>query len=107
MQEIKIADLGFSEKARVTWAFFWRALVITIGSTLSGTLLGGVFGFVVGIIVSANGGTKESIVTISKIGGGTLGLFAGLFFFYLYIRWLLASKLGNYKLVLTQHEFGT
>ncbi len=32
--------------------------------------------------------------------GGLLGLLTGLFFFYLYVRWLLASRLGAFRLVL-------
>ena len=96
MTALDIKELPFSSKASICWGFFWRGIAITIGSALGGGVLGGLVGFILGLIGAAKG---------AAVVGGILGLFVGAFFLYLFVRWLLSSRLGNFRLVLVDaHE---
>lgn len=88
MTPIDFKELTTLSQAGIVWGFFWRC----IATALCGALLGGIVGFVLGI----SGIARSAIPMI----GGLLGLLTGLFFFYLYVRWLLASRLGAFRLVL-------
>jgi hypothetical protein len=99
MNEISIENLEISNIIKIWWGFMWRAILTTIGSMLVGGALGWLFGVITGFIGSLIDGTQEMVVIIAT-AGGILGLISGIYSFYLYLRWLLTSKFGNYKLVL-------
>jgi hypothetical protein len=86
--------LDFGGKASLCWSFFWRGMLITIGSMLVGAILGGLAGFLIGMV----GG--RSAIGFAQWVGGALGILSGCVFLYLYIRWLLSSRLGRFRLVL-------
>ncbi len=96
MGVVDISSLPFSSKAGLCWSFFWRGLVITLGSSLAGGLLG----FVIGFVFALAGLPVELI----QIVGGLAGLVAGCFFIYLYVKWLLSSQLGRYRLQLVHND---
>ena len=96
MNALEITELPFSSKAGICWSFFWRGIFITIGSTICGALIGGVFGFVFAIL-----GLPKSA---GPLVGGVVGTISGAFFLYFYVRWLLAARLGNFKLVLVHAQ---
>ena len=73
MTPIDFKELTTLSQAGIVWGFFWRCIA---------TALGGI--------------ARSAIPMI----GGLLGLLTGLFFFYLYVRWLLVSRLGAFRLVL-------
>lgn len=94
MDGLDFNQLPFSSKVRICWGFFWRGFAITIGSSLCGFLLGAVVGFVFGFL----GMSKGAITVI----GGVCGVVVGLAFVYIYVRWLLGSRIGNYRLALVE-----
>ncbi len=96
MNTLDINDLSFSSKAQICWGFFWRGIAITIASTLCSALIGGITGVVLALI-----GAPKGAVTII---GGVLGLSCGMYFIYLLVLWLLTTRIGNFKLVLTHAE---
>ncbi len=96
MTPLNVSSIGLGGKASICWSFFWRGFVMMIGSMLAGGVLGGVFGAIVGAI----GLSKGSALAVMLLGSATLGALAGLTFLYLYIRWLLSSRLGRFRLVL-------
>ncbi|MEO7255841.1 MAG: hypothetical protein ABIZ64_16575 [Casimicrobium sp.] len=95
MNPIDIKALPFSSKASICWSFFWRGIVITVASTLCAALIGGILGFLLGF-----GGFGKAV----PIVGGVLGLMVGIYFLYLFLRWLLSSRLGSFHLVLVQAD---
>lgn len=104
MKQVDFRKLGFAAKAGICWSFFWRGITITIGSMLLGGVLGAVFGFIFGMAGSAAGLPKHTVVNVAQGGGFILGLAAGVFFLYVYIRWLLGSRLGAYRLILVSAD---
>lgn len=96
MNTVDIRTLPLSSKTGLMWSFFWRGLLITIASSLAGALLGGVLGFIFGFL----GFPIEAI----QIVGGIAGLLVGCVFFYLYVQWLLTSRLGAYRLQLVRES---
>ncbi|MCG2578052.1 hypothetical protein LZ012_13740 [Dechloromonas sp. XY25] len=97
MNILEIKELPLSSKANICWGFFWRGILVTLGSTIVGALIGGVIGFIFAIM-----GVPKSVGTAVA---GMAGLVSGAFFLYLYVRWLLSSRLGGFKLVLVYaHE---
>jgi hypothetical protein len=95
MNALDIKVLPFSSKARICWGFFWRSIVIAIGSALSGALLGAIAGFALAFL-----GVTKGIAVV----GGILGAVCGAFFLYLLVRWLLTSRIGNFRLVLVNAQ---
>ena len=96
MEVVDISSLPFSSKAGLCWSFFWRGLVIGLGSALAG----GVLGFVIGF-VSALAGLPIEVI---RIVGGLAGLIAGCFFLYVYVKWLLSTRLGTFRLQLVRDD---
>lgn len=95
MIPLDINVLPLSSKARICWGFFWRSIIISIGSGLCGGALGGIVGFVFGLA-----GAPKAVAAVS----GVLGLVTGAFFIYLLVRWLLSSRLGRFKLILVHAD---
>jgi membrane associated rhomboid family serine protease len=91
MNQLEIKTLPLSSKAAICWSFLWRSVVVAIGSGVCGALIGGVIGFV----FAALGMPRSSV----SIVGGLAGLLTG-FFLYVFVRWLLSSRLGRFKLIL-------
>lgn len=92
MNKLEIKTLPFSSKVAICWSFFWRSVAVAIGSGVCGAVIGGVIGFV----FAALGVPRSSV----SIVGGLAGLLIGFFFFYVFVRWLLSSRLGRFRLVL-------
>jgi len=94
MQPIHFPTLDFGLKIALCWSFFWRGVVITLGSMIAGGLLGFVLGFVLALV-----GVSRGAVTAV---GGLSGIVCGFGAFYFYVRWLLSSKLGAFRLQLVK-----
>ena len=95
MSPLTFTELPPSAKASICWSFFWRGILITIASSLTGAVLGGIAGVVLGL-----GGIPKA----APAAGGLVGLVAGVLFVYLYVRWLLSSRLGQYRLLLVRAD---
>lgn len=95
MSPLTFTELSLSAKASICWSFFWRGIVITIASSLTGAVLGGIAGAILGL-----GGVSRA----APVAGGMLGLVAGALFVYFYVRWLLSSRLGQYRLLLVRAD---
>lgn len=102
MTTVDIRMLSFGAKAGICWSAFWRGILVTLGSMLTGGVLGGVVGGVMGFFLSLAGLQLQTIQGLAMVVGVVLGLSAGGVFLYLYIRWLLSSNLGAYRLVLVE-----
>lgn len=101
---LNIKTLPFQSKARICWGFFWRSIVVGIGSGLSGALIGGVVGGILGVLLYLTGTSDPDGLYLIQIVSGVLGVLWGCFCFYFYIRWLLSSKLGKYRLLLVHAD---
>jgi hypothetical protein len=104
MKTVDIRTLAFGARLAICWSFFWRGILIAIASILSGAVLGTLAGGIIGFGFAMGGLSTQSIKGASQIVGGVLGLAAGFFFLYVYIRWLLKSRLGAYRLMLVWAE---
>jgi ABC-type amino acid transport system permease subunit len=100
MESLKISSLGFGAKASICWSFFWRGVLITLGSAVAGAILGAIVGFV----VAASGIPRQPGLRLAQFAGGGAGLISGAVFLYLYIRWLLSARLGKYRLLLVSAD---
>lgn len=96
MAPIDITTLDLGRKIAICWSFLWRGVAITLGSMLAGGLLGGLLGF----LLAVTGMARVSGPQLVQVAGTLVGGLTGLFFMYLYVRWLLTSRLGRYRLLL-------
>ena len=79
-------------------------MVITLGSMVVGFILGLVFGGGIGFVMAAIGASKSSGMHLLQWVSVAGGLGVGAVFCYLYIRWLLSARLGNFRLVLVADD---
>ncbi len=98
--------LEFRARVAVVWGFFWRAVVITLASTLGGAIAGFVLGFLVSIIARVLGYDTSSygLLRTVQIVSGTAGALIGVFFFWQYIRWLFRARLSGFRLALVREK---
>jgi len=96
MTSINIKDLSFQEKLSITWSFVWRGFFITMLSSLLGAFAGFIVGFVLTLLQIPAG--------VIAVMAGLIGFSVGMFSIYVYVQWLLAAKLGAFKLILTRAE---
>jgi hypothetical protein len=100
MNPLVFQELSLSAKASICWGFFWRGIVATLCSTVCGGLIGEVVGLVLGAI-----GIPIAIeIAIEKVIASVLGLAVGAIALYLFLRWILASRLGSFRLVLVSAD---
>ena len=91
----RLAAYSVATKALICWSFLWRGIAIGIGSALCGGLLGGIAGAVLGL---------TGLFKAAPFVGGLLGALCGFVFLYFYVRWLLTSRLGQFRLLLVHAE---
>ena len=96
MNKLDIKALSLSSKAHICWGFFWRSVLVTLGSLICGSLLGGVIG-----AICAVAGVSASVTSAL---GGLVGVFSGALFLYFYVRWLLSARFGKFRLVLVHAQ---
>jgi hypothetical protein len=96
LNEVDVRSLPFSAKAALTWSFLWRGLLITILSSVLGGLVGGLAGFVLGVL----GFPLEAISLVAGLGGFAIGMAC----IFLWIQWLLTSRLGGFRLKLVRTD---
>lgn len=96
MNKLDIKALSLSSKAHICWGFFWRGMVITLGSLLFSALLGGVIGAVCAVFGFS--------APLTSALGGLMGALSGAVLLYFYVRWLLSARLGQFRLVLVHAQ---
>jgi hypothetical protein len=101
---LNFKTLPFRSKARICWGFFWRSIVLALGASLTGGIIGGILGGVLGVAFHFSSTTESDALHLIQIICGITGLLWGCVCFYFYIRWLLTSKLGNYRLLLVHAD---
>lgn len=100
MTPLDIRKLNFLSKVQICWSFLWRALSVGLGSAIAGGILGGILGVGVAVVVHAIGMPNDVGRRFVTYSGAAIGGATGMVFFYIYVRWLLGSPLGRYRLVL-------
>jgi hypothetical protein len=85
-------DVTWGRLVHVWWALIWRNLVASLGAGVVGGLLGGIIG-----AVSALAGMRSSQVVFVTL---PIGLAIGFVASLLGIKWLLRSKLGDFRIAL-------
>ena len=97
---LRFQDLSTRERIAITWAFWWRGLIVAVASGLGGSLLGYLLVALWQIVRNALGIVlaPESIMPIAKVIGGAGGLLAGLLCLWIYMRWLFGTRLASFRL---------
>ena len=95
MNPLNITELSLSAKAGICWSFLWRGLLITVGSSVCGGIAGAIVGFILGLAGA------DAVVPVIA---GLLGIAVGVLFIYVWVRWLLSSRLGQFRLMLVRAE---
>jgi hypothetical protein len=97
---LQFEDLSGRERLALTWAFWWRGLIVSACSMAGGGIAGyllvtlwQVLRHAFGIVVA-----PDMVMPIGKTIGGAGGLIVGLFFLGLYIRWLFGARLAGFRL---------
>jgi hypothetical protein len=103
MNPLVFQELSLSAKASICWGFFWRGIVATLCSTVCGGLIGEVVGLVLGAIGIPIAIVKV-IASVYPLLNSLLGLAVGAIALYLFLRWILASRLGSFRLVLVSAD---
>ena len=95
MTGLKFSELAPGSRLALWWSFLWRSFIIALGSTVCGALLGGVAGFILAIA-----GMRGGVAIVGMILGGVCGCA----FVYLYVYWLLSSRLGKFRLIIVRAD---
>ena len=104
MEEINQKDIAFRDWLSLTWALFWRGIIITIGSTISGALIGGILGFIVGIICQITRYPFDNIKIPFQVFCFLLGLSIGFCFLILLVKWFFRAKFRSFRIALVQNN---
>lgn len=97
---LKFEELSRRERLAITWAFWWRGVIIAVCSTVGGAVAGyflvalwqalrQMFGVVL---------PPEMVMPVAKTIGGAGGLIVGLFSLWIYMRWLFGTRLAGFRL---------
>ena len=92
------------EWLRLVWGFFWRALSVTVLAAATAGAVGFVIGLLIGLVMVGIGLDVNEYGLMLNVIGGLIGLLIGFCTYYIYIRWLLKSKMGPFRLQLVRCE---
>jgi hypothetical protein len=91
---VSLGQLTWSQSAALAWSVAWRGLIVNLVSVLISALFGGGVGVLASIL-----DMEEALLPVSV----AMGLFVGVFFQWVALRWLTNAKLGKFRLVVV-HE---
>src|SRR4051812_38281971 len=97
---VSMRNLDWRERVGVFWSFLWRALTAAAGTVIVAGTFGIFSGTVVNIAGAMMGMNKYAVDMPMQIIGGLTGALVGVLSLYILLRWLLRTKLGQYRLVL-------
>jgi len=100
ISEIDLETLTKSQWASLIWAFFWRGIVVSLGSGVTGAIAGGILGFIMGFVGSALGINIETMKPIIQVIGGLAGLVVGFLFMVVFVKWLFKARFNDFRLAL-------
>ncbi len=96
-EPIEYSSLAFGQRFAVAWGFFWRGVLITLGSMIGGGVFGGIIGFAAAML----GLPPENKGVITLLGMAAGGI-VGVLFFWLYVNWLFAARIAGHRLRLVK-----
>jgi hypothetical protein len=99
---VSIRNIEWRDQASLYWSFLWRLLAATAGSLVLAGIIGNFSGIVFNILAAMRGLERHAMDMPILIAGGLVGALVALVSFYFLLRWLLKSKLGQYRLVLVE-----
>jgi hypothetical protein len=101
MNQLDIRELPLSAKVAITWEFFWRGILTFLLASVLGFLLLLLPGLAMSWLgLLSNDKAFETFELVGRVAVPAVYLFA----LYFYVRWLLTSQLGAYRLVLVPAE---
>ncbi len=96
-------ELSRNEWFILTWGFFWRGVCIAFLSIFSGAVVGAVLGFLVGTIMGILKVPLQYYITPLKVVSFFLGIGINFLFMFVYIKWLLSTNIGPFRLKLIRN----
>ncbi len=102
VSEVEMKTVRFSEWLILAWSLVWRSLIAAIGSMLTGGIIGGILGFILGFVGSMLGLDIETMRPFITLIGGLIGLFVGLCFTVLVLKWIFKAKFKRFRLTLVE-----
>ena len=99
---VGLNNLEWSDKAGVFWSFLWRLLAATAGSIIVAVIVGIFSRNAFGILSAMMGMHKYDTTIPMQALGLVMGAIVGVVLLSFLLRWLLRSKLGQYRLVLVE-----
>lgn len=100
MSVVDFDALDRGARLRVVWGFFWRNSVTTAISMAIAFLVGTVVGYVGALVLAILGVPIGQSAPVLGVLSAIVGIGAGAIMYWVYVDWLLSSKLGRYRLCL-------
>jgi hypothetical protein len=99
---VSIRNIEWRDQAGLYWSFLWRLLAATAASLGLAAIIGNFGGIVFNILGAMKGLERHVMEMPILLTGGLVGTLVAVVLFYFLLRWLLKSKLGQYRLVLVE-----
>ena len=102
MEACDLKELKDKDWLALTWGFIWRSFLVSLLSVALGAALGFLFSLGFGKLLESMGRNVEDYRLMLQVLGVTEGLLLGFASTYFYIKWLLKSKIGGFRLQLVR-----
>lgn len=106
---IELVDLDAlptQDQFTVYWGFLWRSLVMSLATFLVTFVLSMIAAVFLGLIGLVSGFGSDGFSTSQKAVGVIAGIGAGLALTWHFLRWLLQSRMGRFRLLLGREDPG-
>ncbi len=100
LEEISRDDLPLKSWVGITWALYWRGIIVTIGALLLSILIGGFIGLVTGMICRLKNFPFESIKVPFIIFCYIVGFGIGFSFFIFQVKWFFKANFSNFRIAI-------
>lgn len=105
MNPITLNSLRNADARQIQLGMLWRCALIVIASNVTGVIFANILGMLIGNVLTDAGQTLTSgMVTALTVLGATISILISAFFIMVYVRWLLAVRIGSYRLTFMRDE---
>lgn len=97
---VDLDSIPSRDQIKVFWGYIWRSYVAWVASFVAALIVAVLAGILLGLFGPVAGIPKANLHKTGQIIGFVLAILAGWYFTWHFVRWILKTHIGRYRLLL-------
>ena len=105
MNLTSLNGLEAADHRRVLAGMLWRSILVVIAANITGVIVANLIGVALGhFMVDLGQPASQTQVVLLAVGAATVSIMVSAAFILLYVRWLMSTRFGEYRLSFVRGE---